>query len=105
MVTQLVGAVINIILDPIFIFGFDWGIAGAAWATIISQFVSFVWVMWYFNSKRTALRFRPYNMKLERKVVFTILAIGFAPFVMQLAMSFVGIVGFRIFAMLSFSKF
>ncbi|GHU25274.1 MATE family efflux transporter [Spirochaetia bacterium] len=91
MVTQLVGAIINIILDPIFIFGFDWGIAGAAWATIISQFISFVWVMWYFNSKLTALRFRPQFMKLERRIVFPILTIGFAPFVMQLAMSLVGV--------------
>jgi putative MATE family efflux protein len=92
MVTQLVGAIINIILDPIFIFGFGWGIAGAAWATVISQFISFVWVMWYFNSKLTALRFRPRYMKLEGRLVFTIIAIGFAPFVMQLAMSLVGIV-------------
>ncbi|AEF86510.1 MATE efflux family protein [Treponema primitia ZAS-2] len=91
MVTQLIGAVINIILDPIFIFGFGWGIAGAAWATIISQFISFVWVMGYFNSRHTQLRFRLRNMKLELKLVLNILAIGFAPFAMQLAMSLVGV--------------
>ncbi|MDR1615900.1 MAG: MATE family efflux transporter [Syntrophomonadaceae bacterium] len=92
MVTQLIGAGINIILDPVFIFGFGWGIAGAAWATIISQFISFVWVMAYFNSKFTALRFRPKYMKLEPRLTGTILAMGFAPFVMQLAMSLVGVI-------------
>jgi putative MATE family efflux protein len=92
MVTQLIGAGINIILDPVFIFGFGWGIAGAAWATIISQFISFVWVMAYFNSKFTALRFRPKYMKLEPRLAGTILAMGFAPFVMALAMSLVGVI-------------
>ncbi|MDR2110334.1 MAG: MATE family efflux transporter [Spirochaetaceae bacterium] len=92
MVTQLIGAGINIILDPIFIFVFNWGVAGAAWATIISQFVSFVWVMGYFNSKYTRLRFRLRDMKPESKLTAAILSIGFAPFVMQFAMSIVGIV-------------
>jgi putative MATE family efflux protein len=92
MVTQLIGAGINIILDPVFIFGFGWGIAGAAWATIISQFISFVWVMAYFNSKFTALRFRPKYMQLDPRLTGTILAMGFAPFVMQLAMSLVGVI-------------
>ncbi|MDR2418369.1 MAG: MATE family efflux transporter [Treponema sp.] len=91
MVTQLIGAGINIILDPIFIFGFGWGIAGAAWATIISQFISFVWVMAYFNSKYTTLRFRPRYMKLEPRLTRTILTIGFAPFIMQLSISLVGV--------------
>jgi putative MATE family efflux protein len=92
MVTQLIGAGINIILDPVFIFLFGWGIAGAAWATIISQFISFVWVMAYFNSKFTALRFRPKYMKLEPRLTGTILVMGFAPFVMQLTMSLVGVI-------------
>jgi putative MATE family efflux protein len=92
MFTQILGAVINIILDPIFIFGFGWGIAGAAWATIISQFISFLWVMFYFNSSYTKLRFRLRDMKLEPKLTFTILTIGFAPFAMQLAMGLVNIV-------------
>jgi putative MATE family efflux protein len=92
MVTQLIGAVINIILDPIFIFGFGWGIAGAAWATIFSQFISFVWVIWYFNSKQTSLRFRPRNMKLEKRLVLTIMALGFAPFAMEFSMSIVAVI-------------
>jgi putative MATE family efflux protein len=91
MFTQIIGAVINIILDPIFIFGFGWGIAGAAWATIISQFISFLWVMFYFNSPYTKLRFRIRDMKLELNLSFKIIAIGFAPFAMQLAIGLVNI--------------
>ncbi|GHV74812.1 MATE family efflux transporter [Spirochaetia bacterium] len=91
MLTQIIGAVINIILDPIFIFGFGWGVAGAAWATIISQFISFVWVIGYFNSRFTLLRFRWRAMKLELRTTLTILAIGFAPFAMQLAIGLVNI--------------
>jgi putative MATE family efflux protein len=91
MLTQILGAVTNIILDPIFIFVLDWGIAGAAWATVISQFVSFCWVMFYWNSRWTKLRFRPRYMRLEWGLCFKIIAIGFAPFAMQVAMSFVNI--------------
>ncbi|MCL2130537.1 MAG: MATE family efflux transporter, partial [Treponema sp.] len=91
MLVQVVGAVSNIILDPVFIFVFGWGVAGAAWATIISQFISFVFVMAYFSSKWTRLRFRFKNMKLGAKLSGKILAIGFAPFIMQFSMSLVGI--------------
>jgi len=91
MLVQIVGAVMNIILDPIFIFVFDLGVAGAAWATIISQFVSFVFVLGYFSSRWTRLRFRVKYMRLDARLVGSILAIGFAPFVMQFAMSLVGI--------------
>jgi putative MATE family efflux protein len=91
MFTQIIGAVINIILDPLFIFVFGWGIAGAAWATIISQFISFAWVMYYFNSRWTRLRFRFRDMKLETALSFKILAIGFAPFAMQTAIGLVNI--------------
>ncbi|GHV92522.1 MATE family efflux transporter [Spirochaetia bacterium] len=92
MLTQLLGAVINIILDPIFIFGFGLGIAGAAWATILSQFISFVWVICYFNSRYTKLRFRFRDMRLELKLTLKIMAIGFAPFAMQLAIGLVNII-------------
>jgi putative MATE family efflux protein len=91
MLTQIIGAVINIILDPVFIFVFDWGIAGAAWATIISQFISFVWVMYYFNSRWTRLRFRLRDMRLEAALSLKITAIGFAPFAMQVAIGLVNI--------------
>jgi putative MATE family efflux protein len=89
MLTQLIGAIINIILDPIFIFGFKLGIAGAAWATILSQYISFTWVLCYFNSRHTQLRFRVREMPLKSKVVFRILSIGFAPCVMSIAMSLI----------------
>jgi putative MATE family efflux protein len=91
MTTQIIGAGINIILDPIFIFGFGWGIAGAAWATIISQFISFVWVIWYWNSPFTPLRFRFKNMRLNLPLTWKICAIGFAPCAMQLAISLINI--------------
>jgi putative MATE family efflux protein len=89
MYTQLIGAVINIILDPIFIFVFNWGIAGAAWATVIAQFVSFLWVLLYFYSKSTPLRFRIRNMKIEWNLTSRILAVGSAPFARQLAGSLI----------------
>ncbi|MDR0908134.1 MAG: MATE family efflux transporter [Spirochaetaceae bacterium] len=91
MLVQIVGALTNIILDPIFIFVFKLGVQGAAWATIISQFISLVFVLGYFNSKWTRLRFRFENMKLSLKLSGQIMAIGFAPFIMQIAMSLVGI--------------
>ncbi|MDR2398761.1 MAG: MATE family efflux transporter, partial [Spirochaetaceae bacterium] len=92
MFTQILGAVINIILDPIFIFVLDWGIAGAAWATVISQFVSFLWVMCYFKSPWTKLRFHLRNMKLEWQLSLRIMSIGFAPFAMQAAIGLVNVV-------------
>jgi putative MATE family efflux protein len=91
MLVQIVGAITNIILDPVFIFTFNMGVAGAALATIISQFVTFVFVMSYFSSKWTRLRFRVKFMKLNVKLAINICAIGFAPFIMQFAMSLVGI--------------
>ncbi|MDR0503996.1 MAG: MATE family efflux transporter [Treponema sp.] len=91
MVVQVVGALLNIILDPIFIFALNLGVAGAAWVTVISQFISLVFVLGYFNSKWTRLRFRFKYMKLEAKLTGKILAIGFAPFIMQFAMSLVGV--------------
>jgi len=91
MIVQVVGALLNIILDPIFIFALNLGVAGAAWVTVISQFISLVFVLCYFNSKWTRLRFRFKNMKLEAKLTGKILAIGFAPFIMQFAMSLVGV--------------
>ena len=91
MLVQIIGALINIILDPIFIFVFDMGVEGAAYATIISQFISFIFVIGYFNSKWTRLRFRSKNMRLDLKLTLKIVALGFAPFIMQFAISLVGI--------------
>jgi len=82
MFTMLIGAVLNTILDPIFIFVFKLGLAGAAWATIISQFVSFVYVLYYFASKtHSLLRIHFHNLKLQMYIVKEILALGVASFV------------------------
>ncbi|GHV16927.1 MATE family efflux transporter [Fibrobacterales bacterium] len=91
MLTQILGAAVNIVLDAIFIFVFDWGIEGAAWATVIAQFVSFLWVMYYFNSRHTALRFRWRKLHFDFALSRRIMAIGFAPAAMQLAIGFVNV--------------
>ncbi|WP_102048878.1 MATE family efflux transporter [Pygmaiobacter massiliensis] len=83
MITVLIGCVLNIILDPIFIFGFGMGVRGAALATIISQGVSAVWVMWFLCSKKSLLRIRQKNLILSGKIVGSILTLGISPFIMQ----------------------
>lgn len=89
MNTMLIGAILNIILDYIFIFKFNMGIKGAAWATIISQAVSAAWVINYFSGNRSMLKLRKKNLALKTDIVKDILSIGFAPFSMQLAASMV----------------
>ncbi len=83
MKTVLIGAIINIILDPIFIFGLGMGVAGAALATILSQAVSAIWVVRFLTGKTTLLRIRAKNMKIEGTLLGPCVALGFAPFVMQ----------------------
>ena len=89
MYTMIICAVINIILDPIFIFGFHWGIQGAAFATNIAYFVGTVWVLSHFMKKNSNLRFHRKNFKLEKDIVVSIISIGLSPFSMQLATCFV----------------
>lgn len=89
MFNILLGAIINIILDPIFIFVFDWGIQGAAWATVISYFIGTLNVTTHFLLKTTALKFHLRNFKLEKDIVKSILSIGMSPFSMQLGLSLV----------------
>jgi putative MATE family efflux protein len=86
MATMLIGAVTNIILDPIFIFILEWGVAGAAFATVLSQIVSSIWVLSFFLRGKSQLRldFRSIH-KIRWSVVLQIISIGFAPFAMQLA--------------------
>ncbi|MFA9396699.1 MAG: MATE family efflux transporter [Clostridiaceae bacterium] len=93
--TMLIGAVLNIILDPIFIFVFNMGVRGAAIATIISQLVSAIWVISYFYNKKSALRLRYKNMKIEWPIAKSIFAIGMSPFAIQIAASAVSIVANR----------
>jgi putative MATE family efflux protein len=87
MITMLIGAIINTILDPLFIYTFKMGIAGAAWATIISMAISAFWVLYYYLSGQSTLRLHMANLKLKAEVVGNIFAIGSAPFAMQLAAS------------------
>lgn len=83
MLTVLIGAVLNIVLDPLFIFVFDMGVQGAALATILSQTVSAVWVLRFLTGKKTMLRIRLKNMRIQPKVYLPCMALGLAPFVMQ----------------------
>jgi len=92
MLTMIIGALTNIALDALFIFGFGWGIEGAAIATVISKGVSATWVLYYFLSGNSALKLVFRNIKLEWNVVISILALGAAPFSMQLAASVLSMV-------------
>lgn len=92
MYTMLIGAVANVILDPIFIFWLDMGIKGAAIATIISMLLCTLFVMAHFVRKDSIVRFRKGIFKLERQVVRSILTIGVSPFAMQLAGSWVVVI-------------
>lgn len=83
MATVCIGAVLNIILDPIFIYGFKLGVQGAALATIISQAVSAVWVLRFLTGKKTHLKLRLKNMLPDIRIIGSILALGVSPFIMQ----------------------
>ena len=83
MLSVLIGAVCNIILDPIFIYGFHMGVRGAATATILSQAVSTVWVLAFLTGNKTILRIKKKHLKLDSKIVIPGLALGLAPFIMQ----------------------
>lgn len=91
MMTVVIGAVINIVLDPIFIFAFKMGVAGAALATILSQAVSAAWVFGFLLSKRSILKIRLKNLRLSWKILGPILALGLSPFIMQSTESLVQI--------------
>ena len=92
MISVLIGAILNIGLDPLFIFGLHMGIRGAALATIISQGVSAVWVVSFLLSKKTGLKIRVNNMHLNARVAGAILGLGVSPFIMQSTESLISIV-------------
>lgn len=92
MITMLIGAVLNFIMNPIFIFGFKLGVTGSALATIISQAVCSVWIISYFTRGKSLLNLYVSNMKLDKSVVSEISAIGMSPFAMQLAASLVTVI-------------
>ena len=83
MMTVLIGAVLNIILDPILIFGFDMGVSGAAVATVFSQAVSALWVFWFLCSKKSIIRIRRKYLRLDKKALGPVLLLGVSPFIMQ----------------------
>ena len=91
MYTVLIGAVSNIILDPVFIFGFDMGVQGAALATVISQCISCVWVLFFLRSEKTILKLKKENMHLKAKVILPCLALGLAAFIMQSSESVISV--------------
>lgn len=91
MLSVLIGAISNIILDPVLIFGFHMGVKGAALATIISQGLSCIWVLSFLFGKKTTLRIRWENMKLKRERVLPTLALGSSVFVMQSSESIIAI--------------
>lgn len=91
MITVVIGAVLNIVLDPVFIYAFDMGVAGAAWATILSQAVSAAFAVAFFFGKRTKLRLKKAYLLPKPRILGPVLALGFAPFVMQATESLVNV--------------
>lgn len=83
MITVAIGAVLNIVLDPILIFGLNMGVKGAALATIISQGVSAIWVLVFLAGKKTILRIKLKNIRINPKIVGGMMALGVSPFIMQ----------------------
>ncbi len=91
MATVLLGAGVNIVLDPVFIFGFGMGVKGAALATVIAQGVSAVWVLTFLLGRRTRLRLQARHLGIQPAVLLPVLAIGVSPFIMQSTESLVNI--------------
>ena len=83
MKTTMIGAGINLILDPIFIYGFSMGVEGAAVATIISQAISASWVVLFLTGKKTILKIKKKNLKIKPAVMGSVMALGISPFIMQ----------------------
>ncbi len=82
MATTCIGAISNIILDPVFIYGFNMGVVGAAVATILSQALSMVWVLCFFLGKRSVLRIRKENLIPDKAILVLVLSLGVSPFLM-----------------------
>jgi len=91
MVSVIIGAVCNIVFDPIFIFGFQMGVKGAALATIISQMLSCVWIISFLCGKKTLLKLKKENLKLRTDIILPCIALGTAAFVMQSSESVISV--------------
>lgn len=83
MITTLLAVFINIILAPIFIFGFEWGIRGAAIATVLAQLIALIWVVFHFTNKKSFIHFERGIFSLKKRIVTGIFSIGMAPFVLN----------------------
>lgn len=92
MLSVLIGAVLNIALDPVFIFVFKMGVRGAALATIISQFASALWTIRFLSSKKTSLRIHMEYLKPDIKIIGSVAALGVSPFIMQSTESLISVV-------------
>ncbi len=91
MLSVLIGAIVNIALDPIFIFAFNMGAAGAAMATIISQACSCIWVLSFLFGKKTTLRIKKQNLALKPEIILPCLALGLSLFIMQASESIISV--------------
>ena len=87
MATQVLGAVSNIVMDALFVWGLDWGVAGAAWGTVLSQMVSLLWVASFYWRRLGALRFRPANCAPRPEILRRLAAIGFPSALTELSFS------------------
>ncbi|MGM0214791.1 MATE family efflux transporter [Enterococcus sp. AZ109] len=92
MITMFMGAGVNIVLDPVFIYLFDMGMAGAAWATILSQFISMIWILAYFKGKRSRHKIHVRNMRLKWRTATRLTGLGLPSFFIQLANSLLNVV-------------
>ncbi len=91
MLTVAIGAICNIILDPIFIFGMGMGVRGAALATILSQGISCVWILFFLTGKKTTLRLKKRNLVLRAHTILPCIALGISPFIMQFTESILNV--------------
>jgi len=91
MISVLIGALSNIALDPVFIFGLNMGVKGAALATILSQAFSSIWIVSFLCGKKTRLRIKKENLRLQGKIILPCIALGMAAFIMQSSESIISI--------------
>lgn len=91
MLSVLIGAICNIILDPILIYGMNMGVRGAAFATIVSQAISMIWVLSFLLGKKTQLKIKVKNMGFNKKIILPCIALGTSPFIMQASESVIAV--------------
>ena len=91
MITMLIGALLNLLLSPLFLFVFKLGIKGVAWATVLSMFIGMLFVMHHFTLRSSVIRLRWRNIRFNKNIILSILSIGLSPFSMQVAASAVAL--------------